>query len=155
MNMQPIRRKERALTEEKALEVMQNALFATISCIAPDGQPYGVTVSHAVENRTIYFHCAMQGFKVDCFAAHPQVCVSAVEQAQTNAPKLTVNYRSAVAFGAIRVAEGEEAVHGLRVIGQKFTPAHMPAVEDCIEKSMGRTRIYAIDIERITGKGNA
>ena len=65
MNMQPIRRKDRALTEEKALEVMQNALFATISCIAPDGQPYGVTVSHAVENRTIYFHCAMQGFKVD------------------------------------------------------------------------------------------
>ena len=36
MNMQPIRRKDRALTEEKALEVMQNALFATISCIAPD-----------------------------------------------------------------------------------------------------------------------
>ena len=154
MNVYAMRRKDRELSEEAALEALQKAPFATISCITPDGFPYGVTVSHAVEDRTLYFHCAMQGFKSDCFAAHPQVCVTAVERAKINAPNKTTEYRSAVAFGTVRLAEGEEAAHGMRVIGQKFTPGHMALIEDCIQTSMGHTRVYAVEIERVTGKEN-
>lgn len=149
-----MRRADRAFSEEQAFEILQKALFATVSCITPAGEPYGVTVSHAVEGKTIYFHCAMKGLKTECFAAHPDVCVSAVECARSNGPKQTTDYRSAVAFGHIRTAEGDEAVRGMRAIGQKFTPDHMPAIEDCIQKSMSHTRIYAIDIDSITGKGN-
>lgn len=154
MNKYKMRRVERAFSEEQALEILQKALFATISCITPDGEPYGVTVSHAVQGKTVYFHCALEGLKAECFAAHPAVCVSAVECARSNGPQLTTDYRSAVAFGRIRAAEGDEAVRGMRAVGEKFTPDHMQAVEDCIQKSMGRTRIYAVDIDSITGKGN-
>ena len=150
----PMRRKERALTEEKALEVLQKALFATVSCLTPEGEPYGVAVSHAVDGKTLYFHCAMQGLKADSFAAHDRVCVSAVAYAETDAPGLTTKYLSAVCFGRIRALSGDEAANGLRVIGRKFTPDHMPAVEDCIAKSMDHTRVYAVDLEQITGKGN-
>ena len=84
MNAYAMRRKDRELSEEAALEALQKAPFATISCITPDGFPYGVTVSHAVEDRTLYFHCAMQGFKSDCFAAIPRSVLR-----PSNGPKST------------------------------------------------------------------
>ena len=154
MNEHLMRRKDRALTEAQALETLQSALFATVSCLMPDGTPYGVTVSHAVEGKTLYFHCAMQGLKVDCFTAHDRVCVSAVAHAETDAPGLTTKYRSAVCFGRIRALSGQEAANGLRVIGRKFSPEHMPAVEDCIGKSMDHTRVYAVELNEVHGKGN-
>ena len=149
-----MRRKDRATREEEALEILQSALFATVSCLTPEGHPYGVTVSHAVEGRTVYFHCGMAGLKVDSFAAHDRVCISAVEKAATDAPGLTTNYRSAVAFGRIHPCDAEEAKKGLLAVGRKFTPDYMAEVEACIGKSMGHTRVYAVEIESITGKAN-
>lgn len=150
----PMRRADRALSREQALEVLQKALFATVSCLTPEGEPYGVAVSHAVDGSTLYFHCAMQGRKNDCFAAHDRVCVSAVSFAETDAARLTTRYCSAVLFGRIRVLSGEQAAHGLRVIGRKLTPDFMAEVEACLTKSLHCTRVYAVEIEEITGKSN-
>ena len=72
-----------------ALEVLDKAPYVTVSFTRPDGTPYGVPLSLARTNeKTFYFHCAMEGDKLDCIAANPTVALSAVTKcAPTVGPK--------------------------------------------------------------------
>ena len=66
-----------------ALEVMDKAPYVTVSMMRPDGTPYGLPLSLArTDEKTFYFHCAMEGDKLDCIAHCPTVFLSAV----TNIP---------------------------------------------------------------------
>ena len=62
-----------------ALEVLDKAPYVTVSFIRPDGTPYGLPLSLArTDERTFYFHCALEGEKLDCIAHCPTVFLSAV-----------------------------------------------------------------------------
>ena len=62
-----------------ALEVLDKAPYVTVSFTRSDGTPYGVPLSLArTDEKTFYFHCAMEGEKLDCIAANPMVALSAV-----------------------------------------------------------------------------
>ena len=60
-----------------ALEVLDKAPYVTVSFTRPDGTPYGVPLSLArTDDKTFYFHCALEGDKLDCIAANPTVALS-------------------------------------------------------------------------------
>ena len=62
-----------------ALEVFDKAPYVTVSMTKPDGSPYGLPLSLArTDERTFYFHCALEGDKLDCIAHNPTVFLSAV-----------------------------------------------------------------------------
>ena len=71
------------LRYDDPLEVLEKAPYITVSFTRPDGTPYGVPLSlaHTDEN-TFYFHCAMEGEKLDCIAANPMVALPAVWNAR-------------------------------------------------------------------------
>jgi len=65
--MRDIRRKEKAITEEKELKaILQKAKYVTIA-MCKDNEPYLVSMSHGYdpEKNCIYFHCAKEGKKMD------------------------------------------------------------------------------------------
>ena len=85
-----------------ALEVFDKAPYVTVSMTKPDGSPYGLPLSLArTDERTFYFHCALEGDKLDCIAHNPTVFLSAVTKcAPTVGPKdgsFTLQYKSASA----------------------------------------------------------
>ena len=52
-----------------ALEVLDKAPYVTVSMTRPDGTPYGLPLSLArTDEKTFYFHCALEGDKLDCIA---------------------------------------------------------------------------------------
>ncbi len=62
-----------------ALEVLDKAPYITVSFTKPDGSPYGVPLSLArKDEKTFYFHGAMEGEKMDCIGKNPKVALSAV-----------------------------------------------------------------------------
>ncbi len=76
-----------------ALEVLDKAPYVTVSFTRPDGTPYGVPLSLArTDEKTFYFHCAMEGEKLDCIATNPMVALSAVTRSlkQTTVVKITL-----------------------------------------------------------------
>ena len=82
-----------------ALEVFDKAPYVTVSMTKPDGSPYGLPLSLArTDERTFYFHCALEGDKLDCIAHNPTVFLSAVTKcAPTVGPKdgsFTLQYKS-------------------------------------------------------------
>lgn len=133
-----------------ALEVLDKAPYITVSFTRPDGTPYGVPLSLArTDDKTFYFHCAMEGEKLDCIAANPMVALSAVTKcAPTVGPKdgsFTLQYKSAMAVGKAEiVTDRDEKIEALRAICQRFLPHHMDAFDDAIARSLGRTAVVKI-----------
>ncbi len=147
------------MNEPWALDVMRQAPYITVSFIDAEGRPYGLPLSLATDDgKHWYFHCALEGKKLDAIQAHPEVCLSAVSRCTpTVGPKdgdFTIQYKSAVAFGKAEVVEDdEEKVHGLRLISERFLPGHMDAFEGSVARSLGRTAVVRITLtEPAVGK---
>ena len=137
---------------EWAIEVLKRAPFITVSFTRADGTAYGLPMSMAcTDDNTWYFHCALEGEKLDAIRAHPEVCLSAVTKCQpTVGPKdgsFTLQYQSAVAFGRAEiVTSDEEKILGLRAISQRFLPHHMDAFDASIARSLSRTAVVRITL---------
>ena len=135
-----------------ALEVLDKAPYVTVSFTKPDGTPYGVPLSLArTDDKTFYFHCAMEGEKLDCIAANPMVALSAVTLCTpTVGPKdgsFTLQYKSAMAVGKAEiVTDKDEKIEALRAICLRFLPHHMDAFDDAIARSLERTAVVKITL---------
>ena len=135
-----------------ALEVLDKAPYITVSFTRPDGSPYGVPLSLArTDDKTFYFHCALEGDKLDCIAANPMVALSAVTKcAPTVGPKdgsFTLQYKSAMAVGKAEVVtDRDEKIEALRAICQRFLPHHIFAFDDAIARSLERTAVVKITL---------
>lgn len=147
-----MRKASRAMDATFALEVLDKAPYITVSMTRPDGTPYGLPLSLArTDERTFYFHCALEGDKLDCIAHNPMVFLSAVTKcAPTVGPKdgsFTLQYKSATAIGkAELVNDREEKIAALRVICQRFLPRHMDTFDAAINRSLERTAVVKITL---------
>ena len=135
-----------------ALEVMRKAPYITVSFTRAVGTAYGLPLSLAtIDGNIWYFHCALEGDKLDAIAAHPEVCLSAVSKCRpTVGPKdgsFTLQYQSAVAFGnAELVTDEAEKILALRTISERFLPQHMDAFDAAIQRSLHRTAVVRITL---------
>ena len=147
-----MRKASREMDATFALEVLDKAPYVTVSFTRPDGSPYGVPLSLArTDENTFYFHCALEGDKLDCIAANPIVALSAVTKcAPTVGPKdgsFTLQYKSAMAVGKAEVVtERNEKIEALRAICLRFLPHHMDAFDDAIARSLERTAVVKITL---------
>ena len=149
--MRKMRRSDRATTAEKAWDILERAEYMTLSMMGADGAPYGVTLSFALVENALYFHCAGEGYKLDSLRKNPAVCVSAVYQQRTKAEEFTVSFESAVAFGtACEVTGQEERVQGLLAICKKYAPENPGAAAYVAQYP--QVSVWRIDISDISGK---
>ena len=150
--MKEMRRKDRQTEVGEALQTLDEAPYITVSFCRADGLPYGLPLSLArTDERTFYFHCALEGEKLDCIAAHSMVALSAVTRCTpTVSPRdgsFTLQFRSATAIGRAEVVnDREEKVKGLRAICRRFLPEHMDAFDAAIERSLQRTAVVRITL---------
>jgi nitroimidazol reductase NimA-like FMN-containing flavoprotein (pyridoxamine 5'-phosphate oxidase superfamily) len=147
-----MRKASREMDAAFALEVLDKAPYITVSFVRPDGTPYGVPLSLArTDDKTFYFHCALEGDKLDCIAANPRVALSAVTKcAPTVGPKdgsFTLQYKSAMAVGKAEIVKDrDEKIKALRAICQRFLPKYMDAFNDAIARSLERTAVVKITL---------
>lgn len=146
-----MRRKTRQRGESDAYEYLDRAQWGVLS-LAAEGLPYGVPVSHAVSGRTIYFHCALEGQKLDFIRKNPYGCFTAVAFAETLRGEGSVNYDCVMAFGPLRVVEDEtERLKGFDAINAKFTES-AELGRKFIEQWGKDAAVVALDVGRITAK---
>ncbi|MCQ2225246.1 MAG: pyridoxamine 5'-phosphate oxidase family protein [Paludibacteraceae bacterium] len=147
-----MRKESREMSAEWALEVLDKAPYVTVSMTEEDGTPYGLPLSLVrTDDKTFYFHCALEGKKLDILQKNPRVCLSAVTKCKpTVGPKdgsFTLEFKSAIAFGIAEIVESdEEKIAALRAICERFLPQHMDAFETSIARSLGRTAVVRIQL---------
>ena len=148
-----MRRKDREMTKEFALQVVDKCEWATLAMVTPENTPYCIPISIARIDEFVYFHCAKDGRKIDCMRHCNDVCISCVGDTQRLDDEFSTKYESAEIFGkAIRVTDDEEKIYALRALCERHTPLNMRNFDDAINKSLWRTDIWKITIDDITGK---
>lgn len=170
-----MRRKDREMDSDFALQVIENSAYAILSMIDIQGNPYGVPLSIVRKDDFLYFHSAKSGKKVETIQNKADVCVTFVGTVQvpdlfeskeldawskdeiksgTFASKVfTTEYESAMVFGKVYLLEDkDEAIEGLKYICEKYTPDKMQYFDLAIKSAIAATNVYKISIENITAK---
>ena len=151
-----VRRKDRQITNDEAIKLLENAEYGVLSTLNPDGTPYGVPLSFVLDSNKIYFHCAGVGQKLDNIAANNNVTFVVVGQTEPVAEESSYStfYESAFISGKATIVETpDEKRNILYTLTKKYLPDNMDIFEKSISGgSLERTTVVAIDIEYITGK---
>jgi hypothetical protein len=151
-----MRRTDREKDRAFALDVIDRCEYGVAAFATGDGVPYCIPLSLARVGEELYFHCALEGTKLDLLRANPAVCISFVASNVAAKDKFTTYYQSAVVVGtAYEILEDSAKVQALRALCQKLTPDNMPAFDRAIEQSLSRTGVWGIHIQQVTGKEKA
>jgi nitroimidazol reductase NimA-like FMN-containing flavoprotein (pyridoxamine 5'-phosphate oxidase superfamily) len=149
----PIRRRDRALEEEEALRLLEEAEWGVLATVDADGWPYAVPVNHAVVDGALIIHCATVGHKLANLAFNPKVSYCAVTLAEALPAELATRYASVVVFGVAQLLSDEaEKRAALRALGLRFAAEHPEVVDRELDKDLFRTAVLRVRIERATGK---
>lgn len=148
-----MRRKDRELKKEEAMEILDKTTYGILSTISEDGYPYGVPVNHIYFNDSIYFHCAVEGHKLDNIKNNDKVSFCVVGEAEVLPDKFSTKYESAIVFGRAMEVSDEEKNRAFLEILNKFTPDYIEEGKEYIEKRSNASKVIKICIEHISGKG--
>lgn len=150
----PMRRKNRALSPDEAMELLGRAEYGTLAVVDKSSWPYAVPLSFVLMDGALYFHCAREGRKVEALAHDNRVCFTVVGATQpVYDGSFSTYFESAMVFGRAGPVENEkEKTDALRALAEKYLPGHMDKAEGDIRKSFARTAVYRITLERVTGK---
>jgi uncharacterized protein len=148
----PIRRADRAIPPEQAIEILHKGEYGILSTRSKDGQPYGVPVSYSYVHNALYFHCATEGHKLENLAVDNRVSFCVVGKTEVLPDKFATRYESAIVFGKAIEMIGDEKLCGLTELLKKYSPDYLKEGQLYIEAAAGRTRVFKIIIESLTGK---
>ncbi len=170
-----VRRKDREMSSDFGIEMIDRAQYGVLSMVDEKGEPYSIPLSIVRKDDTLYFHSAKEGRKVELFEREPKVSVVfvgnvKVPELYTNeelemisedkgaaaalaSTVFTTEFESAVVSGTVRKVEDRvEKIEALRLICEKYTPSKLKFIHIAIEGGLERTNIYSIKIEEITAK---
>ncbi len=152
----PSRRPARMLSREDCLRLLRAGEWGVLS-LAGERGPYGVALNYAarVSERgvSLIFHGSPAGLKMDIIARSPEACFTVVAGAESRPAVFNTRYESVMAFGPVRVLEGEEKAAALRFLGERFGSAY-PEVLERELASAGKTAVFCLEAQGLTGKFN-
>lgn len=154
----PIRRTDKAMPEAAAAEVLARGFSGRLATVGPDGWPYIVPLLYVWRDGEIWVHNAgARGHlrvNVDhearvCFEVDEPGAVFAYGRFECDT---SVEYRSVVVFGRIRVVEERHAkVRFFDALMAKYgDPAWRRAAG--VYPRLDQITLYSIGVERMTGK---
>ena len=149
-----MRRKDRERDRAFALEVIDRCEYGVVALQGEE--PYCLPLSLVRVGEALYFHCALEGKKLDLLRRDSRVWVSFVGSNVAATDKFTTYFQSAMVSGrAEEVTDEGEKIMALRALSEKLTPSNMGAFDRAIAKSLAVTGVWKIQMEEITGKEKA
>jgi nitroimidazol reductase NimA-like FMN-containing flavoprotein (pyridoxamine 5'-phosphate oxidase superfamily) len=147
-----VRRRDRELSIESAARLLAEGEYGVLATAGMDGQAYGVPLNYVYKNNCLYFHCALEGHKLDNIRANNKVSFCVVGPARVLPEKFTTSYESAVAFGTASEVQESEKHEAMLSLLKKYSPDFMEEGQKTIAKFIDKTTVIKIDINHITGK---
>ena len=148
-----MRRSRQQLRLSESRAILERNTCGVLALAGDGGYPYALPMSYAYREGKIYFHAARTGHKIDAIARCSKASFCVVDQDKIVPEKFTTHYRSAIAFGRIRVAEDpEEILTGLRALGEKYSPGRDTELEEEIGKELAAVAVLVLTVEHLTGK---
>lgn len=150
--MATLRRKDRAISEAEAKEILAKAEYGILSTVSDDGQPYGVPINFCMVEDCLYFHHAVEGHLIENITANPLVSFCVVGGTKLMPEKFGTLYESVILSGNIEEIFEAQKQTGLEGLVAKYAPDFKKEGRDYIEKLRDRSRVFKMAITDISGK---
>lgn len=146
-----MRRKKQQLSNEETEEILRRGSHGVLALLGNEGWPYALPISYVYDKGRLYFHCAAAGHKLEAIAREPRASLCVVDMDEVIPELFTTAYRSAIAFGRLRVLEDrEEIVRTLEALCGKYSPGLDTAEE--IKKHLNNVCVLEMNVEHMSGK---
>jgi Predicted flavin-nucleotide-binding protein len=116
------------------------------------GYGYGVPVNYVYHNGAIYFHCAVEGSKIDNIRANNKVSFCVVGETEPVPERFTTRYESVIVFGTAAETEGSEKEEAFIAFTDKYCHDYMDEGMKYMARAISTTCIVKIEIQHISGK---
>ena len=153
----PLLAKDRELSADEALEILDAGEFCVVSTVDSDGMPYGVPLSYVLADGALCFHTTNKaGHKLENFARDERVCVTVTTEVEAcyEDEFFTTRFASVIARGRVRRVEDRVAMRRVLVaLCMKYLPEHKDKIGEGIAREINDTAIWAVDLDEVCGKG--
>ena len=150
--MKELRRKDRAITEEEATALLNRAEYGVLSTVSEKGKPYGVPLNFCVIDHCIYFHCAVEGQKIDNINQNKSVSFCAVGNTELLPEKFGTKYESVIVSGEVEEVFDMNKQSAMEGLLHKYSPEFIDQGIKYIEGLRDKTKVFKITINKLTGK---
>ncbi len=149
-----MRRKKQLLSSEEAAAILNRGTSGVLALLGDGGYPYAVPISYVYMDGKLYFHSAKSGHKLDAILQEEKASFCVIDQDRIVPEEYTTYFRSAIAFGRIRVLEEEgEKRNAIEALALKYAPDSTPeGRQGEIQREWTPLCMLEMTIEHITGK---
>ena len=147
-----MRRKDKALANDAVVQLLHTGEYGVLSTVSKDRQPYGVPLNYVFKDDHLYFHCALEGHKLDNLKANSKVSFCVVGRTLVLPAEFSTEFESVIVFGSATVVQGAERYQALADLVQKYSPEFVAESHRYIEQFDSKTTVVRIDIDLMTGK---
>jgi hypothetical protein len=150
--MRELRRKDRVITDDDAIAILNKAEYGVLSTISPDGKPYGVPLNFCMIDNCVYFHSAIEGRKIDNIQKNNHVSFCAVGNTEILPDKFGTKYESVILSGEVVEIFNEDKQIALEGLLKKYSSDYFIKGLEYIETLKAKTRVFKIRITHLSGK---
>ena len=148
-----MRRNRQQLSREECERILGRCTSGVLALSGDGGYPYAVPLSYVYADRTIIFHSAVAGHKVDAIRRDGRCSFCVIDQDEVKPAEFTTYFRSVIAFGRIHILEdADEKVQALRLLGRRYSPGDELGLQHEIDKSLDHVLLLRLDIDHLSGK---
>jgi len=147
-----IRRQDRKISDDENLSILNSGEYGVLSIATPENEGYGIPLNYVFWNNSIYFHCALEGSKLDFINVNNSVSFCVVGKTEVLPSKFGTKYESVIIKGKAAEIEGTEKREALLQIVKKYSPGFVQEGIQYIDKLFDKTKIVKIPVDYITGK---
>ena len=147
-----MRRKEKQLSREEILDVLNQGEEGTLATTGSDDYPYAVPLNYVYHREGIIFHCAKSGHKLDNIAHNSRVSFCVIHGAKILSKEFSTNFKSVIVFGRAVELLDRDKEDGLLALVKRFSNDYLEAGTKYINDAKHQTRVFKIEIEHMTGK---
>lgn len=150
-----MRRKDKEITDKDAMVNIISKAQVCYLGMSIDNLPYVLPINFGYYENTIYFHCALEGKKIEILQNNPNVCLvfNIDNKLINNVPQddWSMYYKSVIAYGKLEfikdITERQEAIN--------IMFRHYGGINYTLPKTaLDRTMFMKVSIEKMTGKQN-
>ena len=147
-----MRRKRQELDEVECIDILRRSTSGVLSLHGDGGYPDGCPLRHAYVEGRLVVRGAKTGHKLDAMRENSKASYTVIAQDAVVAEEFTTYYRSVIAFGRMRILEGDEKLAALRQLGDRFWPDHEAEREAEIAPRLDRMSVFVMEIDHMSGK---
>jgi nitroimidazol reductase NimA-like FMN-containing flavoprotein (pyridoxamine 5'-phosphate oxidase superfamily) len=140
---------------ETIASILDEGLVCHIGFVV-DGQPYVVPTGYGRDGRTLYLHGSAASRMLRALAGGTPICVTVTLLdglvLARSAFHHSINYRSVVALGVAQEVEGDEKLHGLRVITEHMARGRWADVRGPTEAELKATSVLKLELTEASAK---